>query len=137
MNEYSHFFPVAPGVIVAVKANRDGTPIEFYKGIPIFARYYLTDEFETPLLDPSIEYFTNPQEAIFVGNVYRELVKANATMPYRMFHGSYVAYLRASKELPEVAAKMYSALRQGDIGQSELVKLMAPVIRELLKVVDM
>ena len=98
--EFHHRFPAAGGLLVGVMARRDGLPIDKSHDLPVYARYYVIDEFDTPVLDPSCNWFASPAEALFVAKVYAKLVDDFHPCPGRSFHDFYARYISLSWRIP-------------------------------------
>lgn len=109
-NKRTLYFPIGDdlgmGLALAAVSHRDGTPVEWIGKVPVYAHYYLVDEFETPILDPSLAYFLTPNECLFVAQHYIDLVKAGDPMPDRTFSAAYAAYFFALRRLPDVITKL-------------------------------
>lgn len=113
--EYQYQFPAEGGLVIGVVACRDGKPIAHQGNIPIFAKYYVADEFGTPVLDPSCDWFASPNEALFVARAYAKLVEDKHFMPSRFFIGAYAKYLKVSAVLPEVLYRIFDLDKEGRI----------------------
>lgn len=112
---YKHFFPVRnTGLIVGVRARRDGAPISWRGHVPIFAQYIVLDEFETPVLDESLCWFETGDEALFVADVYLALVAEGHPCADRFFSAAWVDYVRYRRNLPQLVIDMHRAHDQKD-----------------------
>lgn len=126
------FFPLKCGLVLGAETHRDGTPVawEGLGRIPIYAKYYLTDEFETPILDPSACYFNTPSEVVFVADVYQRLLDEKHPCPDRSFHDVYAAYFKLSKQLPEFVRGVFHAKSFKD--DAKAMQVMMRVTSDLL-----
>lgn len=125
---YKHFFPVRDtGLIVGVRARRDGAPICWNNHMPILAQYVLLDEFETPVLDPSLCWFETGDEALFVADVYLALVAESHPCADRFFSDAWHDYIRYRKKLPQFVISLKRATAERDPQTSSIA------IREFLR----
>jgi hypothetical protein len=122
-------FPLNRGeLILAVESNRDGYPIawEGDQRIPIYARYFLTDEFQTPLLDPSCCYFLTANEVRFIADVYFDLRESGHPCPDRSFHDLYVIYWKLARRMPLITTLVILACKNKRYG--ELIELLHKIV---------
>lgn len=97
-------FPGPAGLVIQAESSRDGTPVDWLQinGVktPIFARYYVVDEFGTPVLDASCNWFASAGEALAVAAIYAQLLAEQCPMPDRLFHAVYLRYCALRGRMP-------------------------------------
>lgn len=122
----THYFPLKDGLQLAIEFSMEpGVPVEWRENngaprVPIFARYFLADEFENAILDPSANSFLTGDEVLFVAEVYSKLVSEDHPCPDRSFHDYYVTYWKISRRLPEI---VYAAMRGKNNGEAMKILL--------------
>lgn len=121
-------FPTHGGLIIATEVHRDGKPIGQRGGSIAYVKHYLVDDFDTPILDPTCEWFETMDEAIYVARVYAQLVKEKHPCPDRAWHAAWINYCKLRQELPMVLVRLADA----KTGKTVPVAAIAEELKKLL-----